>query len=77
MCSMEFKIVMISVFVSGLLSLIGYLIYMIFDAREKCPHCGSRKIDVIKVKGNKITSKCRKCGRLSDRYESFYQISIN
>ena len=34
MCSMEFKIVMISVFVSGLLSLIGYLIYMIFDARE-------------------------------------------
>ena len=72
MCSMEFKIVMTVISVLLLLFLIGYVIYMILDAREKCPHCGSTKIDVVNVKENKITSKCRRCGKLSDRYESFY-----
>ena len=72
MCSMEFKIALAVINLSMLVGLIVYMIHHYLQGRDRCPHCGSRKIDTIKVKGNKITSKCRKCGKLSDRYESFY-----
>lgn len=68
MCSIGFETAMILL----LIGIIGFVFYISFCDREKCPYCGSTKIDVIKTKGNKITSKCRKCGKLSDRYESFY-----
>ena len=72
MYSMEFKIVMTVISVLLLLFLIGYVIYMILDAREKCPQCGSHNIKDVNRKSNKITRKCNKCGHKFYVYESFY-----
>lgn len=72
MCSYEFKLVIAAIGVSMIIFLVIYLVIEFYNGRNKCPQCGSHNLNVLNVKGNRITRKCNKCGHEFHDYESLY-----